>query len=40
MSIDLPLLESLASLSGDSSEVSKLRQYNVQLWRWINRVSV
>ena len=36
MKVALPPLEALAGLSGDSSEVSKHLQHNVQLWRWIN----
>jgi hypothetical protein len=36
MKVTVPALEPLVILSGDSSEVSKHLQHNVQLWRWIN----
>ena len=36
MRVKLPSLETLVTLSGDSSGVSKHLQHNVQLWRWIN----
>ncbi|HQN09609.1 MAG TPA: hypothetical protein PK569_18750, partial [Thermoanaerobaculia bacterium] len=36
MKTALPALERLVVFSGDSSDVSKHLQHNVQLWRWIN----
>ncbi len=39
MKTTLPSLETLAAFSGDSSDVSKHLQHNVQLWRWINGAS-
>ncbi len=36
MRIALPPLEALVGLSGDTSDVAKHLQHNVQLWRWIN----